>query len=657
MSDPATRRMQVKVLYSFDNSPTVFLSRLTTHHQIKVAQVPGDNDVVTLGAFDLKSCVLQIVRSSPEHFRLHTHDYAVYYKDVTEQPDEPFVAGGVASALLGPAEPLLVPGRVCQNVLALFLFGDSAALLLTLEVRLKLHQTDQAPQQQPPPQQPQTQPQHGKCTPAKATRTKSLPIFVQPPSHHISSIINADRLNAAPRHDPKRILERFNLAPFLLAKIIDKPARRRRRSNAPLTPSVRTPVDALRATRTRLMVSSFVLSPIHEDVSSDDTDYHEPTDTDTRDYSPATFEALPDLEDLDSKRTHTVAGSRLPPNHGLACVNRNCGAQDLVTWRYFETKYDSGYLQLQRSGAATFDKAHYDGMFGPLCNACFLFLRNKGFMRPEAVVKKYVQQQKYKRDAPRSHKFATPTHTPAALSEVIRTRHARHADAATLHASAQGGQTPSTSTVTPTAGTTPGVTPGVTPLTGQTPGRTPQQGQTPDYLDLNDFMNQLNSFGGPLTDIDLPQDLHHGSTPPMMATKSNTRVISLYDDDDDKENCPPETAKSALTDFEQMMIKSFSLRSSPDQNEWTQFFGDHTPKDNDVRSDLPPQGIFKSSPAKPEPVAVGNMPSSPVLSGKHVLEASSPSRAVRTDTTMSFVHRKSSPQSEVFPDDDKALAS
>lgn len=740
------RRMQVKVLYSFDNSPTVFLSRSKSQYPVKVAQIPLEDkeELLTLGAFDLRNCVQQIVKSSPENFKLQSQDYAVYYKDITEQPDEPFVANGVMSTLLGTQKQYLVPGRVCQNLSASFLFGDKAnSSSLTLEVRLKLHVIDKSEEDSqqksadhevaslnvahtPMTQQMATRrrktPTHSHSSAAmKATRTKSLPIFIHPPNQQISNIINADKLNAVPKYDSKSILERFNLAPFLLAKIIDKPARKRRRSNAPLTPTVQTPVDGSqpqRAMRTRSMVTSFqpmISSPINEDAlseGSDDTEYNDhpriideedeeeeelnaaetgssspmieqhsykrgPSSLASRTNSSAAimttndnrFQSLPDLEDLDSKRTHTIPNTKLPGNHDLICINRNCAANDSVTWRYFETKFHPNYLNIQRAKA--FDKKLYDGMFGPLCNACYLFLRNKGFMRPEAVVKKYLQQQKYKKELKlkedattsmhsfhsssppnsgtiiQNHKFATPSHAPSAINEVIRN---------------QNGSTSNRAT--------PNI------VSGMSMGQTPTGNE--DYQDLNDFMNQLNSFGGPLTDIDLPNDLgpvRQESTPPMMATKSNTRVINLYEDEEDKENCPP-SDKQKFTEFEQMMIKSFSLRSSPDQNEWSQFFGEQTPKDQGETpgvnkslaapdDGLPPLRTFKSSPAKLDlqKTAVVNMPSSPLLTHfdheKHhslalANDGSSPEgKATRNDTTMSYVNRKSSPHSEIYLDEQK----
>lgn len=724
--DQVYRRMQVKVLYSFDNSPTVFLSRSKTQYSVKVAQIPlsmaeSENEFLTLGAFDLKNCVTQILKSSPENFKLDTEDYAVYYKDITEQPDEPFVANGELSTLLSLAKPYLIPGRVCQNLSASFLFGDKAnASSLTLEIRLKLHvieknkeeaqQKDQesersrASNQSHSRKRKQPPPNTSSSAALKATRTKSLPIFYHPPNQQISSIIYADKLNAAPKYDSKSIQERFNLAPFLLAKIIDKPSRKRRRSNVPLTPSVLTPVDGSyphRAMRTRSMMTSLPImssSPVNGSESTDDTDYNENThaideeeeeeeedaDYNLKDgvsspYLPMqtyklgqstalsksdtttttiiatennTFQSLPDLEDLDSKKIHTIPSTKLPDNHDLLCINKNCAANDSVTWRYFETKFNSNYLNIQRS--KVFDKKMYDGMFGPLCNACYLFLRNKGFMRPEAVVKKYLQQQKYKRElklkeesslhqlsspANPDHKFAIPSHAPSTINEVIKNREG-------MKTSHQISSTPN-----------------------QTPGGD-------DFQDLNDFMNQLNNFGGPLTDIDLPHDAQvnkQETTPPMMATKSNTRVINLYEEEEDKENFPPQE-KEGFSEIEHMVMKSFNLRSSPDQDEWSHFFNEPTPKDNCITpaTGKTPVAEEESSLGKTygstydkldnQNATVVNMPSSPLLSSfdtkqtiKDTTGSSSPSdRATRNDTTMSYVNgKKSSPHSDIFADDGK----
>lgn len=673
MSDePVYRRMQVKVLYLFNDNGTVFLSRSRNPHSIKIAHIPveygsTEGEVVTLGAFDLKSCAQQILKNSPENFHLNLEDYAVYYKDVTEQPDEPFVSNGVMLDLLSSTKQHLIPGRVCQNLSASFLFGDKAqASALTLEIRLKLHtitksaskEDDSSKQQasepvakrqrvaKPPPLLSST------LAAAKATRTKSLPIFYQPPNQHVFNIINADRANAPSKYDNKSVQDRFKLAPFLSAKIIDNPkSRPRRRENRTAT----TPVDMpARAVRTRSMVTTqtMVSSPINEETisdASDDSEYNanaieeEQDEADGDDSSPYTplresfkstaapvvssgnnqFHSLPALEDLDSKKTHTIPDSKLPADHGLVCTNSNCATKSSIMWRYFETQFHPNYLAIHK--AEKFDKKNYEGMFGPLCNACYLFLRNKGFMRPEGVVKKYLKQKQYKKElkqkdsarpitssSPPQGKFLTPSHTPSAINQAIQNNNNKH------------------------------------------------------YSDLADFMNQLNNFGGPLTDIDpLPQQ-QLGVTPPMMATKSNTRVINLYDDGEDKENWDPEDS----ADFEQMLAKSFK-DDSPDQSQWSTLFGEPTPKDHTTPKDkdIPQMKTFRPSPPKlDKAAAVVNMPSSPLLNvniqniedqvnhmvANEMLNSSSPAAASRLDTVMSHhPHKHSSPHSEYLAEEEK----
>lgn len=689
------RRMQVKVLYSFNNNATVFLSRSKAQHSVKIAQIPMysntdlEEEVITLGAFDLKQCAQQVLKNSPENFKLDTEDYAVYYKDITEQPDEPFVSNGVLSNLINSSKAHLVPGRVCQNLSASYLFGDkSNSSSLTLEIRLKLHtieRQDTNHQQQQQQQQSQTsakrshepinyvqkrqrsKPMSSSSNAAvKATRTKSLPIFYHPPNQQIYNIMNADKSNVPSKYDSKSVQERFKLAPFLQAKIIDNPNARKLRNNNnnQHTPnnqhsSKENAPEPQRAMRTRSMVTSriplSISMPIQEDILSDatdDTEYndnHPPIDedeeedededeedneafdeNDTSPYTPQQppykanslsnnyfsnnqFQALPDLEDLDSRKTHTIPHNKLPKNHGLVCTNNNCATTSSITWRYFETGFHPNYLGIHR--ATEFDKRHYEGMFGPLCNACYLFLRNKGFMRPEGVVKKYLQQQKYKKElkqkeaedkinemsnsyptnfkarlnslsnvamrnnnqfasspvVSQSHKFPTPLHTPSAINQVIQSNNN------SIHNNNIHGN----------------------------------NRLTPNYNDLNDFMNQLNSFGGPLTDIDpMPQDQQQGITPPMMATKSNTRVINLYDDGEDKENCPPASSddiqrsdssspnKNNYHDIDSMMVKSFNQNASTSpngaQSEWiNNLFGEPTPKDQ-----TPKDGNFADSNGK-----------------------------------------------------------
>lgn len=766
----------------------MFLSRSKDVFSVKVAQIENpmasteQDQVITLGAIDLKHCIQQIIASSPENFNLTTEDYAVYYKDLTEQPEEPFVSNGVLSSLITSSETCLVPGRVCQNLSASFLFGDnsSKASTLTLEIRLKFHTIDQKPQtihqqnnivqlrshvqrttqqsvsnshsSKSPHQssnshmpekryldsgnypQKKMKQMNSMSSAIKATRTKSLPIFSHIPSQTMFNIMNQDKMNKPSRYDSSSVKDRFKSAPFLQSKILDNPAKQRRSRN-----------DATRAMRTRSMTTTqpLISSPIHEEPmsdSTDDTEYrvgednHNPGDNDDDcdddidngfdegspytpqqpPYKPLTnssasgaktsFHSLPDLEDLDSKRTHTISSTKLPKNHGLVCVNPNCATIDSITWRYFETGFHPNYFEIHR--ATEFDKKHYDGMFGPLCNACFLFLRNKGFMRPEGVVKKYLQQQKYKQDLkkkeeataaiitasssnsnnnsgntsstedrslnaiaskkanqvtsspilPQFHKFPTPSHTPSAINQVIQNQKNSN-----------------------------------NPVSGNT--NASHISSTPNYNDLNDFMNQLNNFGGPLTDIDpLPQD--QGVTPPMMAEKSNTRVINLYEDGDDKENFPPATSPNTqLGDFESMLVKSFatSEKSSPEfHQDWVNtllFPTEPTPKDQgesktpqDIQQ-LPPMKTFVNEKLTPldqnldiKRATVSNMPSSPVGSSirSDGLDAymeknkasSSPTGASRNNTTnliMSWGNQNnntkpaSTPNSEFFSNDDSLL--
>lgn len=724
--------MQVKVLYSFNNNGTVFLSRSKNQYLVKIARIPlpGLDELVTLGAFDLRSCAQQVLRSSSENFKLQTEDYAVYYKDITEQPDEPFVANGGLSALLGSSKQHLIPGRVCQNLSASFLFGDNSNVSsLTLEIRLKFHtieKTESVSDQKSGDEdlvkteefkRPAESTYHSmkrqrnskpsSVAAAKATRTKSLPLFHNPHNLQISNIINADKANFPSKYDSKSVQDRFKLAPFLQAKIIDKKSRNYRQ-NSVSTPGagLETPLPQ-RAMRTRSMVTNqlMISSPINEEVLSDETDgtddteYQEltnnntneepiddeedddeyPNDTDSLPYTPQQppykpsssnnqFHSLPDLEELDSKKIYTIPHNKLPRSHGLVCTNNNCATKASITWRYFETNPQSSEnvtLELSKD----FEKSNYQGMFGPLCNACYLFLRNKGFMRPEAVVKKYLQLQRYKKEfqkkedvrlgdvanrkvgqllsslpmlapqntaavyqvqIPTAHKFPTPSHTPSAINQVIQNNNNRHCN------------------------------------------------------DLNDFMNQLNAFGGPLTDID-PLPLGLNGTPPMVATKSNTRVINLYDDGEDKENFPPVSVEDTkLDDFEKMMVRSFSLRASPDQSEWNAFFGEPTPKDQitprldekptpaPVDNGLPQLRTFKLSPYKLDgkKATVVNMPSSPLLQDNErfnldamddlvqndifvTATTSSPGQATRSNTVMSYGQKQSSPNSDIHSYDEK----
>lgn len=690
MEEPNYRRMQVKVLYLFNNNPTVFLSRSKAQYSVKVAQIPlgqmsdqGDEATLTLGAFELSQCIQQILKCSPENFKLQTEDYVVYYKDVTEQPDEPFVSNGVLSSLMADSKSVLVPGRVCQNVSASYLFGDkNNSPSLTLDIRLKLHTIERVVPHEPSQKatQPETQTSNkrpgdafvnplkkSKIKPlsassstnaaVKATRTKSLPIFYYPHNQQIFNIMNADKANVPSRYDSKSVQERFKLAPFLQAKVIDNPSSQKKQMKR-FSKTSKDLGEPQRAMRTRSMMTRRPVtlpesSPIQEEPEndgSDDSDYNENADTvenenngvssdDMTPYSPQQveypaanssnnsshqFQALPDMEDLDSKKIHTIPHNKLPSNHDLTCINSNCATTSSISWRYFETSFHPNYLALHR--ATKFDKLNYEGMFGPLCNACYLFLRNKGFMRPEGVVKKYLQQQKYKKDLKQKEE-----HTSNLDSQLQYKSTNSHADSqrqsnADRNLGYRNSGNSENFSSSPVSSHDKFLTPAHTPaLVNQAIQNSSsshnrlnkERYEDPSlrYNELNEFMNQLNSFGGPLTDIDpLPQEQNTGLTPPMIATKSNTRVINLYDDGEDKENCPPvaktvqevstqPSNKVAMTDIETMMAKTF--HEYPDNSGtihqgdiWlSDFFGEPTPRD--TPSDIK-QNIKGSNQLKPD---------------------------------------------------------
>lgn len=750
------------------------MSRSACQHQVKVVDIPmwnSDNleeQIVLLGAFDLKACIQQLVQSSPENFRLSTEDYAVYYKDITEQPEEPYVANGELSKLLESADTYLIPGKVCQNYSARALFGNSSSVSShTLEVRLKLHTiTSQSIQLQLQPQQQQqkqqvnsipmknsssttpvsttaspiflnesttvkrstndhrsqyvvpkrpriqsnNQPQPLQQQPTrssassstnvgavKATRTKSLPIFYNPHNQSIFNIIAADKMNTQSKYDSKNIQDRFKLAPFLRDKVVE--------SSGFVTSRQKSMEQPQRAMRTRSMLNQRVVddsrvkphrieeeeeeaeaviadaqTEVSEEINGsnfideddeDDADYVEEGkegDDYDRNTNNTTFQSLPDLDDLDSKKTHTLPNNKLPHNHGLICVNNNCATNDSIAWRYFETGYHPNYHQIHN--ATEFSKEYFDGMFGPLCNACYLFLRNKGFMRPLSVVKKYLQQQRYKREVKQKeeyaerqrisnsrkqhtnsnkgkvsssspHKFATPLHTPSAINQVIQSNSKNN----------RANNMPSASDAR----------------------------LTPNYNDLNEFMNQLNSFGGPLTDIDMPNQ-DPGLTPPMIATKSNTRVINLFEAGGDRKASVG--GSNSEESLDQIIQKSLNETGSSPNNEWIGNLFEKTPRDqtpgesNNNRTPLDEienqdttkldlsahhTGLDFSDDRNEGVSKIANMPSSPLMGGgqrngdvftngmhtdlsslvenNHLLfNSSSPNKAVRHDTTMSWSH-------------------
>ncbi|KAK6357063.1 hypothetical protein TWF718_001390 [Orbilia javanica] len=143
---PALQPMRLKVLYSIDDLLPNCLARAKDVVHVRVAHLDENTPV---GFVDLKTCVLNIVYSSPEIMHHQGCDYSVYTYDYSE-PDTPMTGLGLLSWVLSlptlngqqpdpdaidPAQAnRLVTGRVQKNLLGIFA-GDVRE---TLEVRMRL---------------------------------------------------------------------------------------------------------------------------------------------------------------------------------------------------------------------------------------------------------------------------------------------------------------------------------------------------------------------------------------------------------------------------------------------------------------------------------------------------------------------------------------
>ncbi|KAF3910868.1 hypothetical protein ABW20_dc0106605 [Dactylellina cionopaga] len=143
---PTPRPMRLKVLYSLDDLLPNCLARAKDVVYVRVAHI---DESTPIGFVDLKTCVLNIVYSSPEIMHHQGCDYSVYAYDYSE-PDTPMTGLGLLSWVLSiPAlngqqpDPdaidaaqatRMVTGRVQKNIFGLYA-GDVAE---TLEVRMRL---------------------------------------------------------------------------------------------------------------------------------------------------------------------------------------------------------------------------------------------------------------------------------------------------------------------------------------------------------------------------------------------------------------------------------------------------------------------------------------------------------------------------------------
>ncbi|EPS42411.1 hypothetical protein H072_3546 [Dactylellina haptotyla CBS 200.50] len=143
---PPPRPMRLKVLYSLDDLLPNCLARAKEVVHVRVAHL---DESTPIGFVDLKTCVLNIVYSSPEIMHHQGCDYSVYSYDYSE-PETPMTGLGLLSWVLSlpalngqqpdpeaidPAQASrLVTGRVQKNLFGLYA-GDVGE---TLEVRMRL---------------------------------------------------------------------------------------------------------------------------------------------------------------------------------------------------------------------------------------------------------------------------------------------------------------------------------------------------------------------------------------------------------------------------------------------------------------------------------------------------------------------------------------
>ncbi|KAI6828987.1 hypothetical protein KC340_g10414 [Hortaea werneckii] len=136
--DLPTRPMRVKVLYSFDRDhKTNCLARFSQTLQIPTVAIDESSQV---GVIELQQCLETIITASPELLsQLSTGDFTIYAYDYSEH-DTPLVGQGMLSAALAGSpnavgsEKVMITGRVCKNVPAIF----SGGVKETLEVKLRL---------------------------------------------------------------------------------------------------------------------------------------------------------------------------------------------------------------------------------------------------------------------------------------------------------------------------------------------------------------------------------------------------------------------------------------------------------------------------------------------------------------------------------------
>ncbi|KAH3686176.1 hypothetical protein WICPIJ_002844 [Wickerhamomyces pijperi] len=196
-----TQSMQLKVLYSLDNNN--FLARTPNTFQVRTARVvlPGQSNLITLGVIPIKEAIIPIINASPELFEDFSVDYSIYVKDVSEE-DEPFVGHGLVSKFVNPdlanqlSEELLIPGRVCSSFTSFLGNGGGRE---TLEIKLKLVRVKRV--HTPQPQQQSQQEQH---IPMPVQQTAPVEVIVKAPQRSRKST-RKPSITRAPSRQPNFI--------------------------------------------------------------------------------------------------------------------------------------------------------------------------------------------------------------------------------------------------------------------------------------------------------------------------------------------------------------------------------------------------------------------------------------------------------------------
>ncbi|CAM9021577.1 unnamed protein product [Wickerhamomyces anomalus] len=508
----------VKVLYTLDDN--TFLARSNDLSDVKTAKIPipGQSSMMTLGVVSMRNVLLPILYSSPELFGDASIDYSVYVKDISEE-DEPFVGHGLFTKLIVQNlnqfdDEILIPGRVCSNFAALL--SNRGGSSETLEVKLRLARVRSNRQQnrdanpQPQQQQPEVQqhtlvpnqpiPQQGfqqkitqrlpstsstanpiritNSNPApKAVRTQSLPAFNNPLNQVI--LPNGAMPSIGQRYPKNSIAQRIRQADnansgkitynFHVEGIDEK--------NAPI--GITTEVS-------KRFADDFITKKPEK---KKQVKKAEPIIKPPQQYQSKMAPFTPAPKDNKLPQMAPMSTNNSVPKTAPTCIN--CKTNESKAWRWNES-----------------DEEFKRGLF---CNNCYIYLIDKGVMRPSYLFKKRSKGKK-KTSAPTTTNSSSAVSTPSGSKMVVNQ---------TIHEKSNNSSDP--------------------------------------IDEFNDIISSdLDFHFDPMTDIDpLPQHHHHQQQQQQQQQNSQS---------EDKENIPPPSVNEAIpikkasrqTSFEKMLAKSFS---------------------------------------------------------------------------------------------------